>query len=170
MQYMTTYPIIFAALFSWVFAQAMKLIIYLVIEGQINIAKLFDSGGMPSSHTALVTSLCTSVGLVRGWSSTEFAISAVLCSVVIYDATGIRRSAGRHAAALNELIPQLLAGKLLRNKKNLGQEYRELLGHNPFEVFVGAIVGVFVTLLFLYGYGVISHNPSDVAAVITGIQ
>ncbi len=149
------YPILWAATFSWVFAQGLKLLIYLIEERRINIAKLIDSGGMPSSHTALASSLCTSLGLIEGWASSQFAISAVLWAVIIYDATGIRRSAGKHAAALNDIIPQLLAGKLLQAGENLGSNFRELLGHNPLEVFVGAIVGILVTSLFLYGYSII---------------
>lgn len=143
-------------MFSWVTAQGMKLIIYLVTEGRINVAKLIDTGGMPSSHTAFVVSLCTSVGMVEGFASTEFAMSAVLAAVVIYDATGIRRSAGQQAAALNEIIPQLLAGKFVKHSKEFAKEFKELLGHNPFEVFVGAVVGFVVTIAYLYGYNVVS--------------
>lgn len=149
------FPILWAATFSWVFAQGLKLLIYLLEERRINIAKLIDSGGMPSSHTALASSLCTALGLIEGWASSEFAISAVLWAVIVYDATGIRRSAGNHAAALNDIIAQLLAGKFLKAGERIGTNYRELLGHDPLEVFVGAIVGILVTSLFLYGYNVI---------------
>ncbi|MEP0813433.1 MAG: divergent PAP2 family protein [bacterium] len=149
------YAPLWAALFSWVLAQCIKLVISLVQEGRINVAKLIDTGGMPSSHSALVASICTSVGLIRGWDSIEFAITAVFTAIVLYDATGIRRSAGEHAAALNDIIPQLLAGKFLKPDTKFREEYRELLGHNPAEVVVGSILGAIVTLLFLYGYGVV---------------
>lgn len=152
-----TYPMIWAAMFSWVFAQAMKLVIYLIIEGRINIEKLIDSGGMPSSHTALVISLCASIGLLEGWATTYFAIAAILAGVVIYDATGIRRSAGKQAAALNDIISQLLAGKFVKPAKDLQHTFRELLGHNPLEVIIGGIVGAIVTVAFLYGYDIIDY-------------
>ena len=160
--YLTTYPMIFSASLAWVVAQALKVIIYLVAEGRVNIEKLIDSGGMPSSHTAFVVSLGTSIGFLNGFASTEFAIAFVLCGVVIYDATGIRRSAGQQAAALNEMIPQLLAGKLVKEHKDFGVKFKELLGHNPFEVFVGAIVGFAVTIAYLYAYDLITFplNPS----------
>lgn len=140
---------------SWITAQGLKLIIYLVTEGRINVAKLIDTGGMPSSHTAFVVSLCTSVGLIEGFHTTEFGISAVLAAVVIYDATGIRRSAGHQAAALNEIIPQLLAGKFLSHRQEFAREFKELLGHNPIEVSVGALVGFVVTVAYLYGYNIV---------------
>lgn len=137
------------------FAQGLKLLIYLLEEKRVNIAKLIDSGGMPSSHTALASSLCVALGLIEGWSSSLFAISAVVWAVIVYDATGIRRSAGKHAAALNDIIAQLMAGKFLKAGERIGTNYRELLGHDPLEVFVGAIVGIVVTVLFLYGYSII---------------
>ena len=149
------YAILWGAMFSWIIAQALKLIISLIAVGKIDLAKLFDSGGMPSSHSALVASLCTSVGLIDGWDTTAFAICAVLAAIIIYDATGIRRSAGEHAAALNDIIPQLLAGKFLKEGNNFPEKYKELLGHNPFEVIVGLAVGVLVTLGFLIGYNII---------------
>jgi len=110
--------------------------------GRSNLALLFSTGGMPSSHSSTVTALTTSLGLAAGWSSPVFALSACFATITMFDAAGLRRAASMQAQALNEIIRELLAPdhRLSHNK------LKELLGHTPKEVLVGAVLGVAVSL------------------------
>jgi uncharacterized protein len=105
---------------------------------------LVRSGGMPSSHTAMISSLATAVGYRQGLHSTSFAISVVLAIVVMYDASGVRQAAGKQAKVLNQIVRELFSGQPVSE-----EELKELLGHTPFEVFVGALVGIAYTLIWL---------------------
>jgi len=100
------------------------------------------AGGMPSSHTACISSLATSIGVVEGFGSPVFALAAVFCFIVMYDAAGVRRAAGKQAAVLNKII------ETDGEKINVQEKLVELLGHSPFEVFVGVLVGIGIGLLF----------------------
>jgi acid phosphatase family membrane protein YuiD len=102
-----------------------------------------ETGGMPSSHSALISALATGLGLVRGFNSPEFAIAIVLSMIVTYDAQGVRRQAGEHARAINEIIAELLSGKEISEK-----EFQEVLGHSRVEVAAGIIFGVVVMLVW----------------------
>jgi acid phosphatase family membrane protein YuiD len=105
---------------------------------------LFSTGGMPSSHSALVTSLATATGIQYGFSSGYFAIAAVLALIVMYDARGVRKESGQHARILNQIVRELMSGHPITES-----ELKELLGHTTIEVFVGAIVGIIYTALIL---------------------
>ena len=128
----------------WFMVQSFKVIFELVKNKKINIRRIWGSGGMPSSHTALVCSLATVVAIREGVASSSFAISVVLAAVVMYDAAGVRRVAGKQARVLNQIIEN-------EGDINVQEKLIELLGHTPKEVFVGAIVGVFVSIL-LYNW------------------
>lgn len=107
-------------------------------------AILFGTGGMPSSHSALVTSLATAAGLRYGFDGAYFAISCVLALIVMYDARGVRQESGQHARVLNRILRELMAGHAITEG-----ELKELLGHNNVEVLVGALVGVVYTLVLV---------------------
>jgi acid phosphatase family membrane protein YuiD len=117
---------------------------------------LINSGGMPSGHTSAVTSLATSIGLTNGWNSPSFAIATILGIIVMYDATGVRRQAGMQAQVLNQLVEDfsLLLTELrqLTDKKagKTGIKLKEILGHQPIEVFTGAWFGISVALLMYW--------------------
>jgi acid phosphatase family membrane protein YuiD len=111
---------------------------------QLSIHVLFGTGGMPSSHSALVTSLATAIGIQYGFESAYFAISCVLALIVMYDARGVRQESGQHARVLNEIVRELMAGHAISER-----ELKELLGHTTIEVFVGALVGIIYTVLIL---------------------
>lgn len=128
-------------IYCMIIAQAVKVPYYLLIHRRLNLRLLTTSGGMPSSHSAFVTSLATAVGLREGWNSTSFAISAVLALVIMYDAAGVRRAASIQARILNQMLDELFAGQPLSE-----QRLRELLGHTPVEVAVGALIGLALTL------------------------
>jgi uncharacterized protein len=111
---------------------------------KISMPVLFSTGGMPSSHSALVTSLATVTGLQYGFESAYFAISCVLALIVMYDARGVRQESGQHARVLNEIVRELMAGHTISER-----ELKELLGHTTSEVFVGALVGIIYTVILL---------------------
>lgn len=140
-------PWLAVAFISWLLAQVLKLVLNTVATRRLDFSRLVDTGGMPSSHTALVTGLSVTVGLTDGWHSSQFAISACISAVILYDATNLRRSAGWHAEWLNEIVPQLLQGKIVESRSSF-RKLRELLGHNPVEVLVGAILGILVAVWF----------------------
>ena len=127
---------------AWLIAQLIKIIIDLVKNKTIDIRLITSSGGMPSSHSSFVTSLATSVGLTNGFDSVDFAITFVLCMVVMYDAAGVRRAAGKQAAVIND-IAAIMENYGFRMDENL----KELLGHTPVEVTAGAILGIVLSIV-----------------------
>lgn len=137
--------VLISALFAWIIAQSLKLIITFVMEKRFDFTKMIASGGMPSAHTATVSALTTSVGELYGYNSPLFGISFIIALIIMYDAAGVRRAAGKQAQVLNKLIEEL------GNKEfHIEERLKELLGHTPIEVFAGAILGVVVTLVYLY--------------------
>jgi acid phosphatase family membrane protein YuiD len=115
----------------------------LKVDRKLNLKRMVGSGGMPSSHSALVCSLTTIVGVRNGVESPLFAISLIFAAIVMYDAAGVRRAAGKQARILNQII--MSEGK----KINIQEKLIELIGHTPLEVIVGGIVGVIVSLMLL---------------------
>jgi acid phosphatase family membrane protein YuiD len=132
-------PVLIAALISWGVAQAVKVPIEYSRRRIWNWALLFRPGGMPSSHSALVTSTAHTIGLFNGFDSPLFALSVIIAMVVIYDATGIRRQAGRHAQLINSIISDLTSGHLIE-----GKNLREVLGHTPLEALGGMLLGIII--------------------------
>lgn len=115
-------------------------------EKRFNFRRLVETGGMPSSHSAGVAALTTAVGLREGFSSVLFAVTVYFSLIVMYDAAGLRRAAGRQATLLNRLIDSHYA----HDKHLVEIRLLELLGHTPFEVLIGALVGVGFTLAWFY--------------------
>lgn len=134
-------PWLTVATVAWLAAQLFKVLLHTAMHRRFDVTRLIDTGGMPSSHTAFVSSLSASVAFTEGVQSALFAITLCFSLIVIYDATNLRRNAGHQAALLNELVIQLLHGKILHEKFTF-RKLRELLGHNPIEVLVGALIGV----------------------------
>ena len=128
---------------AWFIAQFIKVIIVLVKNKKLDFRRFIGSGGMPSSHSSFVVSLATSIGIKDGFASDIFAASAVMALVVMYDAAGVRRAAGQQARILNKLVREWEKNDFTQTEKKL----KELLGHTPFEVFAGAILGIAVALL-----------------------
>ncbi len=146
-----------AAILANVLAQLIKLPLRLIIKKEWNPGIIFSTGGMPSSHAAFVTALTTAVAISEGTSSTFFAISFCFAAVVIYDAMGIRRHAGQHAAMLNQLIEDLReAGDLsIFQDVTYQKRFKELLGHEPLETFAGTIFGIVVAVCYGSMLGII---------------
>lgn len=132
-----------ASLVAWVLAQALKVVFSFKRQKGFDFRMLVSAGGMPSAHSALVVSLCTMVGLGNGFDSDTFAVAVVVAMVVMYDAAGVRRAAGRQAAVLNEMMKEWHTEKRFSETR-----LRELIGHTPVEVLVGALIGIVIALLF----------------------
>src|SRR5438093_5170583 len=131
-----------APLVAWTIAQTAKVLIYSIREHRLNLRVLAVTGGMPSSHSAIVMGMTTAVGKYAGITSAPFAIALIFTFVVMYDAAGLRRAAGRQAEVLNRLVEDLVH---MRGVQEL--RLRELLGHTPFEVIVGAAIGLVVGVI-----------------------
>lgn len=135
-------PPLVLAIISMISVQIIKFVSTVVKTRELNFERLSGTGGMPSSHAASVSSLATAVGLQSGFDSPLFAVAAFFSMVVMYDAAGIRRAAGRQARVLNRMIDSLKAHQVVE-----GETLRELLGHTPVEVFVGTAYGIALALL-----------------------
>ncbi|HWL22608.1 MAG TPA: divergent PAP2 family protein [Ureibacillus sp.] len=142
------------ALFSILFAQFIKVPIHFVFTKKVNWSLMTSTGGMPSSHSAAVTSLATAVGFETGLNSPTFAVAAMFAGIVMYDASGVRYQAGQHAAVLNKIRDDLhvFFSEISRwPDKNEEEKYKELktlLGHKPSEVLLGAITGILIAVIF----------------------
>lgn len=134
-----------AAFLSWLIAQIIKMIITFVTERTFSIRHFMDSGGMPSSHSAFVVALAVSVAFIDGIASTQFAVSAALACIVMYDAAGVRRAAGEQAKVLNKLLDSW------ENQEPdfVRMELKEILGHTPAQVMAGALLGALIAVLIM---------------------
>jgi uncharacterized protein len=136
-------PVLWTCLTAWMLAQILKLPIEYLYHRRWNWSLLISTGGMPSSHTALVISNALAVGLFDGFHTSLFALSVVVAMVVIYDATGIRRQAGYHARRINFIFDELFNGQPISD-----QQLKEVLGHTPREVIGGVVLAVIITLIY----------------------
>ena len=134
------------SMMGWFIASVAKVVIILIREKRLDFRKIFGSGGMPSSHSATVSSLATAVAKTDSVRSTSFAIAFMFAFIVMYDAAGVRRAAGEQARILNHLVNNMSENKPVYVKKNL----KELIGHTPLEVVVGALLGVLIALVMPY--------------------
>ena len=141
-QKVITNKYIYVPLIVWFCIQSFKVIHDLIRTKKLNFKRIMGAGGMPSSHTAVVTSLATLIGKIYGTDSAVFALSVVFACVVMYDAAGVRRAAGKQAKLLNKIIetPGL-------SSVQVTERLVEVLGHSPKQVFVGAIIGIVVGLI-----------------------
>ncbi len=142
MQALLSNQILIASFLAWAVAQLTKTVYECIRYRELKLSRLVSSGGMPSSHSALVTSLATATGRITGLSSPAFAIAAVLAGIVMYDAAGVRRAVSIQARILNQMIDDAFQGRPFAEKR-----LRELIGHTPIQVFVGALLGVGVGLI-----------------------
>lgn len=143
MEYFTQFKYLIVPFAVWFFIQLFKVIWDLVVTHKFNFKRILGAGGMPSSHTGVVTSLAAMIGKNEGITSPIFALSVIFAFIVMYDAAGVRRAAGKQAKLLNKLIetPGL-------TNIEVQEKLVEVLGHTPTQVIVGAIVGIIVGLIF----------------------
>ena len=165
-----TNPVVLCATFSWLMAQFIKLFTTPKFRKDKSVLQaLFGSGGMPSSHSAAVFGAAFAIGLHDGFGSSIFAVAGVLAMIVVRDATGIRREAGKHAAVLNQITEELSREKEeAENDENaehpttFEQTLKVLLGHTPLQVFFGAVLGVamaFICHYWIFPAMLVEHIP-----------
>jgi acid phosphatase family membrane protein YuiD len=134
--------VLIAALIAWGIAQTIKVPIEYLQTHRLNWALLVQAGGMPSSHSALIVAITHGIGLSVGFGTALYALAFAISMIVIYDATGIRRQAGKHAEMINAMIKDLAAGNPLKQ-----EQLREVLGHTPGEALGGILLGLVVAQL-----------------------
>jgi len=145
------YEVLATGLFAAFFAQVIKFFIFTMRSKKVNFKIFTTTGGMPSSHSAGVMGLSTSVGLITGFDSLLFAVALGFSLVTMYDAAGVRRAAGKTAACLNRMMDDFYK----HDVQAIGGKLKELLGHTPFEVIMGAAFGILFAIYFhefLLGY------------------
>lgn len=135
--------IIDCALLAWFLAQLIKVILELVLLRRFDVKRFVSSGGMPSSHSALVVAAATAIGRLYGFDGPAFALAAVLSAVVMYDACNVRRSAGDTACLVNQLLEHV--EKL--TAEDFADDLKIIMGHTPLQVAAGALLGLGIGLL-----------------------
>lgn len=129
---------------AWFIAQTLKGLLSFAKTRKVDFRRFVGAGGMPSSHSAFVCSLAYCIGETEGWSSGVTALAIVFAFIVMYDAAGVRLAASRQAASLNKLMDELFEEGEFHQER-----LKEFLGHTPVEVFCGALLGIFIALLFI---------------------
>lgn len=143
--------ILICSVLAWGIAQVLKSLIYSIKNGKFEWERLFGDGGMPSCHSAFVSSLATATAITFGFDSFQFALSAVFALVVMHDAMSVRLESGKQAHAINLILEVLRSGTLMQNLADLDglEVLKELLGHTPFQVINGGLIGVIVAILYM---------------------
>ncbi len=131
-----------SAVIAWIIAQSIKVIIGIIREKRFNFKWFVGTGGMPSSHVAGVSALATSIGLNFGFDSPIFAVAAIFTFIIMFDAQGVRRASGKQAEILNRIVEDIYLKHELKEDKLM-----EFLGHTPFQVIVGAALGIFISMM-----------------------
>ncbi|MBQ8620448.1 MAG: divergent PAP2 family protein [Clostridia bacterium] len=134
--------IIQAAALAWAIAQGLKVLLTLMISKKFDSTRVFGSGGMPSSHSAMTCAMLMMVGFTEGFTSSVFALAFCFSGVVMYDAAGVRRSTGKNAAVLNRLIDRIYTDGSFDE-----EHLKELVGHTPIQVLAGALLGILIGTL-----------------------
>ena len=133
--------ILISSILAWAVAQVIKAVLFAIINKRFDFSRLFGDGGMPSCHSATVTAMAVSAALSCGLSSPVFAVAAITAIIVMHDAMGVRREAGKHAKALNDLL------KTVSSDLEPEVKLKEFLGHTPLQVCSGALLGLVVALI-----------------------
>ena len=134
--------VIVAGITGWAAAQVLKIVTNSIKIKRLDLSRIVGSGGMPSSHSGFVVAVAVKTGIESGFNSSIFAIAITFAIVVMYDAAGVRRAAGNQARVINLIIQDL------SHKKGIQQDrLKELIGHTPFEVIAGAILGLIIGII-----------------------
>ena len=143
MQLLGSNTVLWVPLSAGLIVQLYKFLFEWISRRHFDLRVLVRSGGMPSSHAAMVCSLVSAIGYRSGPRSDIFALAAIFAVIVMYDATGVRQSVGKQAKVLNQILQELFSGQPVSE-----EELKELIGHTPTEVYVGAVVGILYTVLW----------------------
>lgn len=143
-----TNPFLLIPIISWAIAQILKTIINAIMNKKVEFSRLVGDGGMPSGHSATVTSLAAMCGLKLGFGSAPFAIAAILAVIVMHDALGVRRETGKQAVSIIK-ISELLNDYFSEHDTNLKTDkLKVLVGHTPLQVLCGAVLGILVAVVY----------------------
>lgn len=134
---------------SWMIAQIAKMIVNLCVEKKLELERLIGDGGMPSAHSATVSSLMAILGWGCGFGSAYFALATMFAVVVVHDATGVRREAGKHATSILQIVDSLNALIEEKDEKIRTEKLKQLVGHTPLQAFFGVLLGWAVAVVFL---------------------
>jgi hypothetical protein len=134
-------PVVLTGFVAWFTAQLLKVLLGFVEERRFNFKWFVGSGGMPSSHAALVMAVTVAIGLHEGFGSSLFALALTFAFVTMFDAQGVRRQSGKQAEALNRMLDDIYSQKGIQE-----EPLKELFGHTPIEVFAGAILGIIIAV------------------------
>ncbi len=140
---LTTNPVIDCALLAWFLAQLIKVVLDLIVLRKFDVKRFVSSGGMPSSHSSMVVACTVAIGKLYGVADPVFALAVIFSAVVMYDACNVRRSAGDTA----KLVNQILAHVERLTAEDFAEDLKEVMGHTPLQVLMGALLGVAVGLL-----------------------
>lgn len=144
MEQLLSNPLLINGLFAWFCAQVAKTIIYAIITKKLDLFRLVGGGGMPSSHSATVTAVATTSGMLYGLSSFQFGVTVILALIVMHDAMGVRLETGKQSKVINQMIEFIESmGKDLPSEEKL----KEFVGHTPMQVLVGAALGIVIALI-----------------------
>ena len=141
-------PFLLTAFSSWFWAQLIKVILNFAINKKLSIERLFGDGGMPSGHSATVTSLAVVTGLIYGFNTFQFAVAGVLAVIICHDAMGVRLETGKQAIAINEILRSFQDKTWDRLPE---ATFKELVGHTPIQVVMGMILGL-INAIFMFEY------------------
>ncbi len=142
-----TNPVLIVPALSWLTAQVLKAIINALVNRRFSFSRLVGDGGMPSGHSATVVSLATMCGLTTGFSSVEFAIAAILAIIVMHDATGVRREAGKQAMSIISILAVIDEFVVEKDKTIKSEKLKVMIGHTPLQVSAGALLGFIVAMV-----------------------
>lgn len=142
---LTNYPLA-CALSSMVLGQVLKIPYYYFIDRKLSWRHLFESGGMPSSHSAMVSSLVVATGITAGLTSALFALSVAFAFIVIYDAVGVRRATGKQSIVINRILDDMY-----KSGRISSEGLHEFIGHNPLEVIAGILLGILIACALYFG-------------------
>lgn len=135
-----------AAALSWCAAQVLKVFIDWIVSGRLDIKRIWGDGGYPSAHSALVSALAASIGKSQGLASPLFALACAFAAIVMHDARGVRLETGKQARTINSILDILNAS--WETSLDTAQRLKEMVGHTPLQVFCGAVLGIFIGILF----------------------
>lgn len=145
--------VLIVALAAWFVAQLAKIVVNAIVNKKFDLERLVGDGGMPSGHSATVTAAALMVGIKAGFASPVFGLALVFAIVVMHDAVGVRREAGKHARTLIELTDLFNEYLAEHDEEVKHEKLKTLVGHTPLQVFFGALTGVIVVVLYLWIFG-----------------
>lgn len=140
--------VLWVPILAWAIAQLAKVLINAIVERRFIFERLYGDGGMPSGHSATVSALMAICGWSYGFGSAAFAISTMLAVIVVHDATGVRREAGKHATSIIKIIETLNRSIIEKDEKIRTEKMKELVGHTPLQAFFGVLLGWLVVVIY----------------------